>query len=185
MEAPHVPEGPLSLVGPQCIEALLNSARSTPPGAFLEVGVYKGGTAWHLAHLAEEQGRELWLYDTFTGIPYRGPYDSHAPGDFNDTSMEAVQRLIPSARIIQGIFPQSAQGGRKYFPEVKVAFVHLDCDQNRAYRESIVQLSPHMARGGIMWFDDAPCLAGARMAVEEAFPGNRIKETQGKWWVQF
>ena len=48
---------PLSVVGEDVIADMLDLAASTPPGAFVEVGVYRGGTAWHLAQLAEQQKR--------------------------------------------------------------------------------------------------------------------------------
>ena len=39
-----------------------------------------------------------------------------------------------------------------------------------------------MVKGGVMWFDDAPCLEGARRAVLEVFPDPC--EREGKWWVR-
>lgn len=177
------PEPPPSQVGPDTIKAMLAVARQAPPGPFVEVGVYKGGTAWHLGELALEQDRELWLYDTFAGIPFAGPRDSHKVGDFGDADYAAVQRAIPHARLVMGIFPESAYGPR-YFPKRLVAFAHLDCDQERSYREALGFLIPRMAPGGFLWFDDAPCLSGAERAVLERFPRERITLTEGKWWIQ-
>lgn len=185
------PEAPLSLLGPETLNALVALARQAPPGPFVEVGVYKGGSAWHLGQLALEQGRELWLYDTFAGIPYFGPRDSHKVGDFADTDYAAVQRAIPHAHVVMGIFPESARGsqphGARYFPGAPVAFCHLDCDQERAYRDALEFLIPRMAKGGFMWFDDAPCLPGALYAVNARFPPERLQldKGNGKYYVQF
>ena len=184
---PPKPEPPPSQVGQDVIQAMLVVARQAPPGPFLEVGVYQGGTAWHLGELALEQGRELWLYDTFDGIPYAGPHDSHKVGDFRDTTYAQVALAIPHAHIIAGIFPASAQGpdsSHRWFPRERLAFVHLDCDQERAYREAIAFLRPRMARGGYMWFDDAPCLPGATQAVLEAFSPAELSLTRGKYYVK-
>lgn len=152
---------PRSLVGPETIAALVQAALATPAGCFVEVGVYQGGTAWHLAAAAESQCRPIYLYDTFCGIPYKGRIDSHEAGDFKDTSSETVRQCLPYARVIEGIFPHSA------VPMEPVAFVHLDCDQYQAYLESLEYLEPRMVKGGMIWCDDVPCLAGAAQAVSE------------------
>jgi Macrocin-O-methyltransferase (TylF) len=182
LESPRVPD---SQVSSTVIAALVDMARKSVPGPFVEVGVFQGGTAWHLAAVAREQRRDIWLYDTFTGIPYSGPNDSHKVGDFSSTSLAEVEANIPYARCVPGVFPQSAEGdyGRD-FPRHPVAFAHLDCDQERAYIESIGYLLPRMAEGGVMWFDDAPCLPGAKYAVLGIFRQQDIHETEGKWWVQ-
>ena len=162
-------DAPMSLVTGHVIDELIESARLTPSGAFIEVGVYKGGTAWHLAALARSQGRPLYLYDTFTGIPYADPaVDSHVVGDFRDTSAAAVQEAIPDAIIIEGIFPQSA------IEMPPIAFAHLDCDQYQSIREASEYLIPRMVSGGVIWFDDYNCLSGATRAVHDVF-GDRVQ----------
>ena len=45
--------------------------------AMAEVGVYKGGSAWFIAKVADERGVDLHLFDTFTGIPFHDPKDSN------------------------------------------------------------------------------------------------------------
>jgi hypothetical protein len=113
--------------------------------------------------VAKQQGREMFAYDTFTGIPYKGEHDSHNVGDFSDTSFEEVSRGLEGATVVQGIFPDSAV---KMPP---VAFVHLDCDQYQSIKDSLGYLLPRMVEGGIIWFDDYGCLEGANKAVREVF----------------
>lgn len=169
---------PHSVVGEATIRELLAVASTTPPGCFVEVGVYKGGTGWFLAQLCRDQHRALYLYDTFTGIPYEDAVDSHHIGDFADTSFETVRALIPRAVTVQGIFPASA------VPMPSIAFVHLDCDQYRSVKASAEFLIPRMVPGGVIWIDDSPCLAGARQAAEELF-GSRLKLSDtGKHYVE-
>ena len=137
-------------------------AATTPAGAFVEVGVYQGGTAWHLSQLAKEQDRPLYLYDTFSGIPFQADLDSHAVGDFADTSADQVREAIPEAVVIQGIFPSSA------VEMGPLAFVHLDVDQYQSYHDALAYFEPRMAKdGGIIWLDDYGCLTGANVAVNE------------------
>jgi hypothetical protein len=102
------PDPPIALVGPETITQMLALARLTPPdGCFVEVGVFQGGSAIHLHALAWEQRRNLYLYDTFGGMPYfdAAKGDCHPLGDFADTSYDRVQRLCPYAMIQQGVFP--------------------------------------------------------------------------------
>ncbi len=158
MDAPAAP--PMSLVSGEVTAAMISRAMACPPGAFVEVGVYQGGTAWHVARAAADQARPCYLYDTFEGIPYRGELDSHAVGDFRDTSLEQVQRACPTAIVVPGLFPGSA---RAMGP---VAFVHLDCDQEQSYAEALAWFDEHMVEGGLIWCDDA-CLEGAKRAIRQ------------------
>lgn len=171
---------PFSCVGPWNIAELVAAARNAPPGCFVEVGVYKGGTAWHLSRVAQEQGRAIYLYDTFTGMPDNvvDGLDQHKAGDFADTSANAIRDLIPYATVIQGEFPHSA------LPFMgTVALAHLDCDNYYSVLKSAAWLTPKMASGGILWFDDSPILPGAKKAVEELFAGSINTSEHGKHYV--
>ena len=152
----------MSLIPPESLDDLVYYASHSPPGAIVEVGVYKGGSALRLAEL----NRPLYLYDTFTGIPCAGPYDlGHKIGDFADTSFEAVKALIPSAHVIKGVFPLSLVA----MPPV--AFVHCDVDQYESTLAVCNTMPAMMVRGGIILFDDygTPGCPGATQAVEECF----------------
>ncbi len=146
---------------------LVQVAGATPEGCFVEVGVYQGGTASYLTELAEQQGRQIFLYDTFTGMPFQGEHDKHKVGDFSDTSFEAVRDALPYANVIQGLFPDSA------VPMANIAFAHVDVDQYQSYVDCINHLSPLMVEGGVMWFDDYE-LEGARRAVDELIGKDRL-----------
>lgn len=175
-----------SLVNRENIAQLLAAAASTPPGMFIEVGVYKGGTAWHLAKLAQEQHRRIILFDTFTGIPCADPNmgDTHVVGDFSDCSYEAVRDAIPYATVVKGLFPDCVPKV-DMIVEPDIAFCHLDVDQYQSYIDCCSYLAQYMIKGGIMWFDDADCLAGAGRAVREVF-GDRVRTSIcGKQYVVF
>jgi O-methyltransferase len=154
-----------SLLTTHALGELLELARSSPAGNLAEFGVYKGGAAQHLATLGREQGRRLYLFDTFTGIPYAGPHDSHVAGDFGDTSFEAVRALIPDATIVPGIFPQSLAAHRME-PQA-LAFVHVDADQYDSLTAAAFVFPRFMVPGGLMLFDDYGCIAGATKAVHD------------------
>lgn len=155
---------PASAIGEGALVNLAEIAATAPEGCFVEVGVYKGGSAAWLAEVARQQGRQLYLYDTFAGIPYAGPLDQHVVGDFGDTSAEAVRAALPDAVVIEGVFPNSL------VRMPPVAFAHIDCDQYEAVKAACLALTPLMVSGGIMVFDDYGCLPGATQAVDEYFP---------------
>lgn len=170
-----------SLISPNVRHELMETARAAPPGALVEVGVYRGGSAESLAQVANEQGRALYLFDTFTGIPHQDPTrDFHKVGDFGDTSLEMVQACLPNAICIAGVFPDT-------LPDelTGVAVAHIDCDQYESVRASAAALAPRMVRGGTMVFDDYDVLDGARQAVDELFGPFVEISAQGKARVSF
>lgn len=173
---------PVSLVGSGAIEDLHAIAKASPPGCFVEFGVYQGGTAWHLAQIAREQGRELFLYDTFAGIPGKDDIDSHQIGDFADTSLEQVKAAIPDAHYCVGVFPETLA------PMPPIAFVHVDADQYQSLKDAIRRFVPLMVQGASIVFDDYKCLAGADKAIAEweADLGYPIKQTRSNkgWWTK-
>lgn len=166
-----------SLLNPHTLDTLVAIAEGAPNGNFAEFGVYKGGSAARLAVVARAQSRVLYLFDTFTGIPFKGPIDGHNVGDFNDTSVDLVRAAIPDAVIVEGIFPDSLF--RMKDPPHRLAFVHVDADQYESVRAAIEQFPRYMVQGGIMVFDDYNCLDGATKAIQDW--GARLEITaQGK-----
>lgn len=139
-ERPHseIPQGHL--------ESLAGLAENSPRGNFLELGVYKGGSAWVFGKIALEQNRKVFLFDTFEGLPENGMIPK---GRFNDTTVDEVQAAIPNAQIFKGLFPLTLTR------EVKdLSFVHIDCDLLAGCKTAIELLWPRMVEGGIMAFDD-------------------------------
>ena len=173
-----MPEVAPSLLPLPVLVELLQIAASTPPGNFAEFGVYKGGAAQYLAKVArtrllpwqienepaERQGL-LYLFDTFTGIPFKSKLDTHAVGDFSDTSYEAVRALIPDAIIVKGIFPDSVEQ-HDIHPE-PLAFVHVDADQYESTLAAIRYFPMRMISGGIIIFDDYGYLPGVTQSLHE------------------
>lgn len=171
LEKPQNPAPP-SLISENLRRDLVETARSAPPGDIVEVGVYQGGSAYQLAEVAREQGRRIFLFDTFTGIPMQGEHDRHPVGDFGDTSLEAVKQAIPDAIFVVGTFPETLEG----VDVGPIAFAHIDCDQYESVKACCVHLAPLMTRGGVMVFDDYAMLEGATLAVDEVF-GQRVEKS--------
>lgn len=173
---------PPSLLFPDAIGTLIFLAANTPPGAFVEVGVYRGGTAWYLAAIAQRQERPLLLFDTFTGIPDKHPMvdEQHNVGDFGDTDVEAVKLAIPEASYFIGRFPDTVEG---LTFALDIAFVHVDCDQYQAVLDCIDFFYPKLCDGGVMLFDDFSHTNGGNQAVVERF-SNVMQTPQGRAFVK-
>lgn len=172
---------PRSLICHDALQELARAARDAPKGDIVEVGVYQGGSARVLAEVAIEQGRTLFLFDTFWGIPMRDDErDTHAIGDFSETSADAVREAIPSAVVIPGIFPYTLTAEPS-----RIAFAHVDVDQYESTRLACEALAARMVEGSLMVFDDYDVLPGAKAAVDEVFPGRVGMSAQGKARVRF
>lgn len=179
---------PFSLVQPTHLLSMCRAAAGTVPGCFVEVGVYRGGSAWHLTRLAIKQQRAIFLYDTFCGMPYSDPsIDTIAVGEVNGSAgggmltLEQVRKELGAyPTIIAGTFPG------QFLPAYPVAFAHIDVDQYQSHIETCTALAPLMAAGGIMWFDDVTDLESARKAVREMYADRiQVDEVSQRWFVRF
>jgi len=168
-----------SLLSNDVLHELVQAAMVAPEGNFAEVGVYNGGSASRLYYVAQNSGRELYLFDTFTGIPFCDPLrgDEHRVGDFDDADLTTVKAAMPKAKLCIGTFPDT-------LPDTgPLALVHVDCDQYQSVKDCITHLWPRMVDGGLMIFDDYTCLIGARRAVDELMPGKVVISPAGKAWM--
>ena len=176
-----------SLISAGNVKQMVDAAKEAPAGAFVEVGVYRGGSARALYAVAEEQGRELYLFDTFEGHPKPTQHDgpAHPAGRYDDCADPvALRQEMPNAFIVRGRFPDTWLSTA--YPWPWVAFAHIDVDLYESTRDAILALSPCMVEGGVMYFDDygeADC-PGATKAVHELF-ANWEPLANGKALVRF
>jgi O-methyltransferase len=146
------------------------------PGDFAECGVYKGGTAMLCARALLDMGasdKPLHLFDTFRGMPEEAGRDSggHAPGDFGDTSLAAVQSRLAefaNVRLHPGFIPSTLSEVADCF----FGFVYLDLDLYRSTLEALRFFYPRMVKGAVLVGDDYGFLRykdAAKKAVDEFF----------------
>ena len=170
-----------SIVAPRQINALVSLAANTPDGCFVEVGVYRGGTASHLYQVAQRQHRDLYLFDTFSGTPYcvEGLDRHRIDKEFAaETTPALIEQFLPEAKVYVGIYPETHPIGLK-----DIAFIHCDCDQYESYVAVIEHLWPLLVDGGILYFDDYPYLLGAKKAVEAKFTIGSIRPCEARFYV--
>ena len=140
------------------------------PGAWAEVGVYRGGSA---RILCEVKGNApLHLFDTFGGMPAVNPATDGAfrPGDFADSSLAHVQAHLaayPNVHYHAGIFPGSAAALARENPTFQ--FVHLDVDLHQSTLDGLRFFYPRLAPGGLLVSHDYgdPTVPGVRRAFDE------------------
>ncbi|MAG63051.1 macrocin O-methyltransferase [Candidatus Woesearchaeota archaeon] len=179
----HTMTSPERLFG--LIEGVRYVIRHDLPGAFVECGVYKGGSMMAVALTLMELGvtdRDLYLYDTFEGMPeptaedvdlHGTPASEHFErlgGDWLACSEERVKEALlatgyPPERVhfVPGKVEDTIPGT---VPD-QVALLRLDTDWYASTLHEMRELWPLLATGGVLIVDDYGHFAGARQAVDE------------------
>ena len=126
------------------------------PGAFVELGVYKGDSAAVLH--AMDPGRPLHLFDTFSGFPAgdllveSGEAATYTPDNFADTSVDSVLKNISGNHNVimhQGYFPDTVSGFAS-----PVALVNMDLDLYNPTKAGLEFFYPLLSPGGIIFIHD-------------------------------
>ena len=151
----------------------------------MECGVYKGGSMMAVALTLIELGvtdRDLYLYDTFEGMPeptaedvdlHGTPASEHferSEGDWLACSEERVREALlgtgyPPERVhfvpgkVEDTIPGTVPG--------EVALLRLDTDWYASTLHEMRELWPLLASGGVLIVDDYGHFAGARQAIDE------------------
>lgn len=190
---------PFTMTSPQRVQALVDSVRYLQrhqiPGAFVECGVWRGGSMMAAAlALAGSTDRELFLFDTYEGMPPPGDVDvdytgaSAASRTANDPSrvehITAVARLDEVRRNMALIDYPDAQihyvAGRveETVPAMapdQIALLRLDTDWYESTHHELHHLFPRLVSGGVLIVDDYGHWRGARKAVDEYLDSSGIQ----------
>ncbi len=160
-------------------------------GAFVECGVAKGGSTMAMAYTLIELGitdRELYLYDTFEGMPepedvdrgrfgetasrsWRKRRDEKGQSTWINHGIDEVRANLvltgyPDARLhfikgkVEDTLPREAPPGQ-------IALLRLDTDWYASTKAEFDHLYPKLVRGGIVIVDDYFRWQGARKAADE------------------
>jgi hypothetical protein len=188
---------PFTMTSPERIYALIQAVRyisSAPiPGAIVECGVWKGGSMAAVARTLlqmHDVTRELYLFDTFEGMPAPASQDVDYSGTHaaevlrkdvgsrcGDAPLEQVQEVLratgyPPERIhsvrgkVEETIPASAPAS--------IALLRLDTDWYASTRHELLHLFPRLAKSGVLLIDDYGHWRGSRQACDEYFSQHRI-----------
>ena len=134
-------------------------------GDYAEVGVFKGATA---KAICEAKGdKDLYLFDTFEGLPGKDSIDLKFKAGMYKSNFEIVKQKLQqydNVHIYKGYFPSSG----KPIKNNRFAFVHLDVDIYQSTKESIEFFYPRMVDGGIIISHDYHA-QGVKKAFNEFF----------------
>lgn len=165
-------------------------------GDFVECGVWKGGSIMAMAMTLDSLGetRDLFLFDTFTGMPpgtefdvdlegnnerwYReesDPYIHVGKGEaWNAASLDEVKKNLASFlstrqrfHVVQGKVEETVPARA---PE-RIALLRLDTDFYTSTKHGLSHLYPRLVEKGILIMDDYGHFLGARKAADEYFDG--------------
>jgi O-methyltransferase len=191
---------PYTMTSPERIAVLETAVRyivaQNYPGAFVECGVAKGGSSMAMAYTLidlEETQRDIYLFDTFEGMPLPEAVDrgrlgepamaswrkhrSH-PGGWIHHGVEEVRTNMratsyPEARMhfvkgkVEDTLPEHA-------PDGAIAILRLDTDWYASTKAELDHLYPKVIRGGVVIIDDYFRWQGARKAVDEYVAEQKI-----------
>jgi O-methyltransferase len=184
---------PFTMTSIERMYALYSSVRyivnCDVPGAIVECGVWRGGSMMLAAETLLALGhtdRQLYLYDTFKGMPqptardisYRGDsaerkWRSRQRKDVNEWSRASlgevrrnVQRTGYPAERVQFVAGRVEETIPKEAPD-RIGLLRLDTDWYESTYHELVHLFPRLEVGGVLIIDDYGHWRGAREAVDE------------------
>ena len=185
---------PFTLTSPERIAALCEATRylaqARIPGDVVECGVWRGGSMMAVARTLlqmNDTARELFLYDTFSGMPMPGEKDVTYAGTPASALMREEKRDDPSSiwcdaplqGVKEAVFSVGYPREQTHFIEGKVedtipgtaperiALLRLDTDWYESTRHELTHLFPRLSKGGVLIVDDYGHWKGARQAVDE------------------
>jgi len=166
------------------------------PGAFVECGVWKGGSAMLIALALQSRGdtwREIILFDTFSGMTEPSDLDRDLRGilaaDLMSGSAGAeTATLVRAAAGQDGVRAAMTSTGHDMrlvrfvtgdvrqtlarTQTLRIALLRLDTDFYDSTLAELTHLYPRLATGGVLIVDDYGHWQGACQAVEDYFADN-------------
>jgi O-methyltransferase len=192
---------PYTMTGEARLQAVIDGTRHCVrrgvPGAFVECGVWRGGSVLAMILTLQEQGvqdREMHLYDTFEGMTKPTQHDVSAQGrPALDTWTEAAQKghrpwpeVFGGDAFDEGDVRRTLTGTgypterlhlvrgpvEETLPDQapeRIALLRLDTDWYESTRHELRHLYPRLVDGGVLIIDDYGHWEGCRQAVDEYF----------------
>ena len=189
---------PFTLTSPERVQALVDSVRYLErhqvPGAFVECGVWRGGSMMAAAlALSGASKREFFLFDTYEGMPPPSDVDIDYKGNaaerlLNDPSLagditavahlDEVRRNMASTKYPESQIHYIEGKVEDTIPAMapdQIALLRLDTDWYESTRHELEHLFPRLVSGGVLIVDDYGHWKGARQAVDEYLDSTGIR----------
>lgn len=156
--------------------------RLDPNSHFIEIGVWRGGTASIIGKKLAllNANATLYLADTFTGVAKTSDKDTfYKGGEHADTSLEIVENLVANKyahyKILKGIFPDDTS--HLVNDKLKFGFCHIDVDVYESSKGIVNWIWDKMIVGGVIVFDDYgfhTCTGVTKYVNEQKSKSDRI-----------
>ena len=156
--------------------AMMAKLLETPPdvaGVVVECGCFKGGSTANLSIICDFAGRDLIIYDSFTGLPESDPADRYArpasAGYFRgelEQVKDNIQRygVIERCTFRKGWFSETLPDHTE-----PVALCFIDVDYQASIHDCLVHLWPHLVDQGHLFTDDYTFLDLCAVFYSEEF----------------
>lgn len=192
-----------TMTSPARVNTLINAVKYISEnkinGAIVECGVWRGGSIMAAAltlNVLEEQTREIYLYDTFSGMSQPGTHDlsssressiekkfqeSRISDDLSTwcySPVEEVKNNVFSTNYPQHLFIFVEGKVEDTIPNVlpdSIAILRLDADWYESTKHELVHLYPLLVKNGILIIDDYGHWEGAKQAVDEYIKDKKLK----------
>ncbi len=125
-------------------------------GVVVECGCFRGGTTANLSLACEITGRELYVYDSFEGLP-EAHEDDLFPGTKGVLAAEIDQvkahvtryGYVDCCTFVKGYFEDTLPHHKE-----KIAFIFLDVDYQSSLTDCILNLWPKLINRGFLFTDE-------------------------------
>lgn len=167
------------------------------PGDVVECGVWRGGSMMAIALTLQRLGvrdRDLYLFDTFTGMPQPTDADVARGGlrardEWTRTargrssiwayaSAKDVEKALASTgydrghiHLVKGLVEETVPDQAP----AHISLLRLDTDWYESTKHELVYLFPRLMPGGVLILDDYGYWEGARKATDEYVQDNGIR----------
>ncbi len=193
---------PYTMTSPERVNALIDAVHyivtNKIDGAIVECGVWKGGSTMAMAlalrNLGDES-RELYLYDTFSGMSAPTDVDVSIDGAKADDTFSQTKISEDSSdwyssslgEVKENLFTTGYPKGKIHFIKGKVedtiptkvpngiAVLRLDTDWYESIKHEMTHLFPLLKQNGVLIIDDYGYWEGARKAIDEYISDNNIR----------
>ena len=152
-------------------------------GSVIEMGVYRGCTAYLICWLLQRRNikKKVYLCDTFQGTPKmrnEEKGDVNRGGQYTDTSLEYVKNKLSAfsgnCLLVQGLIPDSL---KMISRKEKYCFAHVHLNLYQSTVDALEYLRTRVCEKGIILVEDygVKSCVGVRSAVDEFCTKNELQ----------
>ncbi len=169
-------------------------------GAFVECGVWRGGCAAVMTYISQKLNlragksmRQVYLFDSFQGLPHVTEHDGVGAAIFSENKLEGkldpIHKNVASEEAVRNLFKDLAfdmsyvniiKGWfQETLPEYKskigkIALLRLDGDWYESTKVCLDNLYANVISGGYIIIDDYYFWEGCKKATDEFLRNNNI-----------